>query len=116
MITKKFVLGVHSVLETLKLCKSGILAPEALEKAVKSQVDYKQVVDGYCHIVYELIASRVFTDGNKLTSFIILKELNKFGIFFDDSQLSYVILNLKKYQSITSEAVFIGNVKRCILM
>lgn len=55
----------------------------------------------------------MFNDGNKRTCFLVIKELNNFGYFFDDNSLAKEVLSLARHT--VSEQEFRARVCNCII-
>lgn len=67
----------------------------------------------YVHVAYSINASHLFSDDNKRTCFLVIKELSNFGYFFDDNSLAKEVLSLARYT--VSEQEFRVRVCNCII-
>lgn len=96
MLTYWQVIELHNRLVELKLCMGGLRDNNLLISAINGQNWYNDILSQYIHVAYSINAGHVFSDGNKRTTYLVLKELNKFRYFFNDDKLSDEILNLAK--------------------
>lgn len=113
MILLQEVLALHRRLVELHLCMDGIRDFNLLQSAVVGQQWYQNIFDMYVHVAYSINASHLFSDGNKRTCFLVIKELNKFRYYFNDDSLTTEILNLAKHT--VSEQEFRARVCNCII-
>lgn len=113
MITYDFVYNLHSALEDLGVCRRGIRDTNLLQSTINGQQWFNTEFECYCHVAYCINAYHIFADGNKRTSFLVLKELNKIGVLFKDRALCQVILDLATNSNSTSKELFMTKVKAC---
>lgn len=67
----------------------------------------------YIHVAYSINASHLFSDGNKRTCFLVIKELNKYRYYFNDNVLATEVLNLARHT--VSEQDFKDKIYSCII-
>lgn len=112
MISLDEVMNLHYELEDLKLCRPGILHPDLLESAIAGQQWYESTFDKYVHVASSINSNHIFNDGNKRICYMVIKELSKYGYYFDNDKLSDLILLLAK-SKITKDQ-FMSQIKDCI--
>lgn len=113
MILIQEVLALHRRLVELHLCMDGIRDFNLLQSAVAGQQWYQNVFDMYIHVAYSINASHLFSDGNKRTCFLVIKELNKFRYYFNDESLATEVLSLARHTILEQE--FRARVYNCII-
>ena len=113
MISYSQVIKLHSQLEKLELCSAGILHNDLLHSAINGQSWYSGVLEQHIHVAFSVNAFHVFNDGNKRTSFLVLKDLFKNRYLFNDKKLTSAILDLSS--SKIDKEVFVTLVKEAVL-
>lgn len=113
MISLEDVLFIHESLVLMGECMDGIRDYNLLQSAVAGQQWYQNVFDMYVHVAYSINASHLFSDGNKRTCFLVIKELNNFGYFFDDNSLAKEVLSLARHT--VSEQEFKAKICNCVI-
>ena len=96
MISYSQVVNLHSQLEKLELCSAGILHDDLLQSAISGQSWYTNVLEQRIHVAFSINAFHVFNDGNKRTSFLVLKDLFTSRYLFNDELLTNAILDLSR--------------------
>ncbi|MFR6291735.1 MAG: Fic family protein [Peptococcaceae bacterium] len=90
-----YVLNVHQNLVHDYHCMPGIKDENLLHSAIDGQYWYEPGVDQIIHVAYSICANHVFSDGNKRTTFLVLKLLeNDFNYICDWSQIAHIVLDL----------------------
>lgn len=113
MITLEYLLSVHSYLENNGYCASGIRDKNLLHSAIGGQDWYENEIDKIIHVAFSVCANHVFIDGNKRTTFLILKYLeNPLTYTLDTKEIASHILELATNS--TNKALFIERIKSCI--
>ena len=114
MISYQTVFAMHQRLEELNFCRRGVRDNNLLLSAIGGQQWYQDIFKQYIHVAYSINAFHIFFDGNKRTCFLVLKELNKFRYYFDDSLLSDEVLNLANNSGMSKDE-FYNRVYNCLL-
>lgn len=113
MITLEYLLSVHKRLENEGYCASGVRDKNLLHSAIGGQDWYDDEIDKVLHVAYSVCANHVFIDGNKRTTFMILKYLeNPLNYTLNTKEITDHILELATYS--TDKTIFVGRIKSCI--
>lgn len=116
MISLAKVIALHDQLQAVNLCREGIRDNNLLQSAVDGQLWFDDKFRQYCHVAYCINIFHIFVDGNKRTTFLILKELREEGIMFNDDKLSDIILDTAEHSSSSNEEDFVAAITSCIIM
>lgn len=114
VINIDYLLAAHKALEDSRKCLAGIRDHNLLMSAIEGQRWYADPIDQIIHIAYSICAGHVFNDGNKRTTFLILRLLEqRLGFICDLDGMATAILDLAT-NSISKEA-FTQQIKACII-
>lgn len=94
MISYNVVYYIHKHLVSLGVCKDGEDDLDTLQSAINGQVNYNNELGKLTYVAFCVTAYKVFYDGNKLVSFIILNNLNQMGYCLDNDRLVRAIRKL----------------------
>lgn len=95
MITLDRILEIHDMVVKYENALSGVRDSNTLHSIVATQHQgWYDGIDTTLWIVYSICAGHVFNDGNKRTSFLVLKGLEDEGYRLDSKKLSDLILEL----------------------
>ena len=112
MISFDEVFYIHQTLEDCgEVKRRGINNKILLESAINGQYWYSNPFDALCHVAFSVNAYHCFYDGNKRTSYFIIKSS---GFIFNESLLSDIILVVADGR-IKDKNIFIQQVHNCIL-
>lgn len=97
-VSLDYVTDIHDNLVIDHHCMAGIKDNNLLHSAIDGQYWYEPGIDQIIHVAYSICANHVFSDGNKRTTFLVLKLLEtKLHCHCDWSQIADAILDLATY-------------------
>lgn len=113
MISLDYLINIHRYLEANGYCACGIRDENLLHSAIEGQGWYENEIDKILHVAYSICANHVFIDGNKRTSFLVIKYLeNPLSYTLDTKEIARHILELATHS--TDKLSFIEHIKTCI--
>lgn len=114
IVTIDYITEIHAQLVENHQCFHGVRDENLLISAIDGQNWHDDPIDQIIHVAYSVCANHVYNDGNKRTSFLVLKLLEmKLNLVCDWSNIAQIVLDLATHTM--SKIDFENKIKENIL-